>query len=305
MESLMRMLRLLSIPALIGLGTLSSSGAILNISAGATYHDSTVNCSNLNGSWPGCGVNSFVSTSIANQNTFFESPGTFGGGTQTIGEENFATAFSVWAATQTTKWTLVTGSDLNLTLTVDPFRTKAYTNVGGLNPNPGITITVSNYTPGVGDPALNQLVWSQGLAINFRPGGGNAAYNTSTVYNTMDDYSFNQFTGGCTAPPANSNGAAGTTYCDPIYPFQDGNVSFSDSPLAPYPNGSFRGVAMLSSVSYGANNTATLTVYDGVSYGFDTFVTPEPGGLTLLIVGLIALLSWRERSRMAAFFSRS
>ena len=69
------------------------------------------------------------------------------------------------------------------------------------------------------------------------------------------------------------SGKSAQPYCDPIYPFQnapggmgqpngfgDGPRSFWDRP------GSFRGIALLSTVD---TNNRILTVYNGVSYGFD------------------------------------
>ena len=39
----------------------------------------------------------------------------------------------------------------------------------------------------------------------------------------------------------------------------------------------------------------TLTVYDGISYGFQNYVSPEPGTFLLLGGGFAALLALRRR----------
>jgi hypothetical protein len=45
-------------------------------------------------------------------------------------------------------------------------------------------------------------------------------------------------------------------------------------------------------------STRSLTVYDGVSYGFQNFVTPEPGAWVLFVSGFGAILIGRwKRAR--------
>ena len=92
-------------------------------------------------------------------------------------------------------------------------------------------------------------------------------------------------------------------YCDPIYPFQSADKHFFDGPQAFWPDESFRGIALLSTVTFvtdamGDITERDLTVYYGVSWGFDLSV-PEPGTILLLGTGFALLVlfrcSWLER----------
>jgi hypothetical protein len=96
---------------------------------------------------------------------------------------------------------------------------------------------------------------------------------------------------------------ANTAWADPIYPFQSADKSFGDAPQLGWPTASFRAIALLSTVSETTNamgkvTAATLTVYDGVSYGFDLSATavPEPATWLMLIVGF-GSVGWVQRRR--------
>jgi hypothetical protein len=171
-------------------------------------------------------------------------------------------------------------------------------------------------------PAFGQLVWTQALydSYSVRP-----PYPTdlNPPSNTLDTFSNSQgntgsggvFTRPCSAIPGANPGAnnttpatigpqpAGTAYCDPIYPFQRAGASFFDGPQAFWPDESFRAIALLSTITFltDANGNITerdLTVYNGVSWGFDLSV-PEPGTI-LLMVSALALLVLIRRKAIAA-----
>ncbi len=240
--------------------------------------------------YTGCTTNAFISPNVATSTDYFMNLDSFGGGGQSLGEESFTSAFAL----SNTGYTLQQSSDTlsGITLTVTQFGAGSYANVGGIGGQPpALSVSVSG-TLGAGDPTANQLVWIQGLEINYQPGlPGNNSYDTSQNFNTLDDASFNNLTTGCTAIPASPNATtpsnvpgspAGGNYCDPIYPFQYNNNSFFDAPLGPWPNGSFRGIALLATI-----NTVSdvITTYGGISYGFDNSVAPEPATWMLILCG--------------------
>jgi hypothetical protein len=250
--------------------------------------------------------------------------GNFNGNAPTT--QNFQSAFNTWKddfqksdLNTSVDWSIKNGGVLpDLTLTINPF--SAIANVDGTGGISDITISLA-VDPGYKGPSLNQLVWSQGLYINYSVPSGS---RLDPPANTLDSYLFNSngsLSGGSgpfgqapaplPTPPANSNdvtldiGAnpADTAWADPIYPFQTADKSFFDAPQGLWPDASFRGIALLSTVSETTNamgkvTAGTLTVYDGVSYGFDLSVVPEPDTWLMLIVGFgsVGLSALRRRS---------
>lgn len=268
-------------------------------------------CNGAGGPFGSCGNTSYLSYSNDQRTTdLFTDLGAFN--TQPVGEESFATAFANWNASfGGGLWTLNELPALaNLTMTINTFDTFANQNGGGVRIRIGVATQ-----DGYNGPPVGQLVWTQGLEINYTvaPNGGAQA---NPPINTLDSYSFNSggvsgggsapFNVACSALPASPNantpstiGAtpANTGYCNPIYPFQDGRQGFGDQPSGIYPIDSFRGEAFLSTVNTVTN---TLTVYDGgVNYGFDLFVTPEPSSVPLVaaVLGLFATVRLRRRKR--------
>jgi hypothetical protein len=151
----------------------------------------------------------------------------------------------------------------------------------------------------------------QGLIISYRPPNG---ATTNPPFNTMDTFSFNQFAGGCDAVPgppnANNNttpsnvGASVNGYCDPLYPVQFADKHFVDTPKGGYALDSFRGVALLSTITTKTNGAGAVTerdvtVYGGVSYGFDVFVTPEPSTYALFLGGMLLAPIVKRRAKRA------
>jgi hypothetical protein len=260
------------------------------------------------GTAPGCGSHAFVDTNVASSTSGFYNAVSFNGAPNLAGK-NFSTAFSTWNAANGNNWTLIdAGNLLDVKFNVSQFNATATQTLGGLQ----ITVNLQNYKPGANDPTIGQLVWSQGLAISFRPPNG---LTTSPPFNTMDSFSFNQFAGGCDALPGAPNANNNTTpssfganpsngYCDPVYPFQNAAKDFGDAPKGSYALDSFRGIAMLSTVTFKTNNVGAiierdLTVYGGVNYGFDVFVVPEPSTVVLLIAGAVMMAAMRLRKSSA------
>jgi len=130
-------------------------------------------------------------------------------------------------------------------------------------------------------PNLNagqQLVWMQGLQINYTPGP-----NAPTVasYYTMDTSALSGLD--CTKPDI---------FCPPAYPYQYADNSFYDQPKAfyqaPGQTQAFFNADAYLAVEDTTNDTVDLL--DGVSYGFQNYVyTPEPGTMTLFGTGLLGL----------------
>jgi hypothetical protein len=263
-----------------------------------------------------CSATGYVSDQFAYADTNFLG-GTFSGGDPTTA--SFTTAFNAWNAANGNQWTLVQGGTLSLDLGLKQLSIGLGQYTGGIST---VIVSVSNYTPATGDPALNQLVWTQGLFVNYTPSGG--ALNAAMA--TLDTYSLSQgspgsggaFQAACEAlptPGANNTqpsviGAtnSGAAYCDPIYPFQYGlNTGvgpdpFGDAPAGLWPDASFRGIALLSTVTFVTDSSdqitqRVLTTYEGLSYGFSLDV-PEPSSLSLLLAPMALVLRRPRRYRV-------
>jgi hypothetical protein len=292
----------------VGVSTAATITPFASLTAGAA------NCTLRDGSHSDCSVQSYLSANPADLFTAFISPDTFFADPTAIEGFTFATGFSTWNSDSTTKWKLINGGTLNINLFV-----LLTTSVDNSKATGGSTINIipTAYTPGPNDPAANQLVWTQAVLANFQPGK-----TTQAVRNTLDTFTTTSRAGTCTAlpgpPNANNNITPSTVpsnappstvpgYCDPIYPLQqtpakDVNVNvFPDAPAAFFAGQSFRAVALLSTITIktdgsGAVTERDLTVYDGVSYGFDTFA-PEPGTLGPIMLALPALVWGLRRKR--------
>jgi hypothetical protein len=289
-----------AVAAAIGLACASQAGAMALVFAnGVSDHASSSIASCIspftNGVYQNCVTNGFISDAIATNTDHFMNLDTFGGGGQGVGQESFTSAFGNYATLSGVNWILQadnTDALADITMTVTSFNTESKGAVSGIG---SIKVDLS----GVSQSMLDQLVWIQALEINYKPGPAPDGFSTETNYNTLDDATFNSLTSTCNAIPGGSPAIVpaqpfptATEYCDPIYPFQYEDKTFYDGPLGPWPNGSFRGIAMLASID---TVNHVVTTYGGVSYGFDSSVAPEPGAWTLLLAGLGAIVIARRR----------
>lgn len=184
----------------------------------------------------------------------------------------FDAAWAAWNALQPVaeQWTLVDGGALAATLNVSQFDAASAHGNHGVG---GLDITIDLVYDGVD---RDDFVWSQGLLTNYLLDGSIVA-----AFPEMDVAS------DCT--PVN-------VFCEPVYPFQYNDEHFFDGPRAPYDTGFFEADAFLSKVNY---TTRTLTIYEGVHYGFYLWAIPEPGTGLVMIVGLVVLGGWRRLQRAA------
>ncbi|MEX2113086.1 MAG: PEPxxWA-CTERM sorting domain-containing protein [Pirellulales bacterium] len=186
----------------------------------------------------------------------------------------YQAAWNAWNDAQPAeaKWTLVDGGTLtDLALTVSIF--DAYSNhtshgVGGLEIQVDIDYDGAD---------RDELVWSQGLYDNYLLDGSIIA-----PFYEMDV---------STAPGV---------WTPPVYPFQYEDERFYDFPKGPFDGAFFEADAFLSKVNY---TTRTLTIFDGVEYGFYLYAieVPEPATWALMLVGLVLVpLAARQRRQSVA-----
>jgi hypothetical protein len=225
----------------------------------------------------------------------------------------FQQAFDSWNASVNKSWTLANGGALGGYFDVTSFAPEESTGwtAGGVL----IDVDISHIT---GLPALTDnesLIWVQALYVNYD-------VNSNSIIDPV--YHLDLASSQC-----NVNGP--NAWCAPAYPYQYASGSYSTGHFHDEPSALYQGLgstqAFFDANTYLAiENTAnnTLTVYDGVCYGFqnevsssrDSFspiapgantcgaasaASPEPGVLTLCISGLAAMLSiGRKRYRAVA-----
>lgn len=268
------------------------------------------------------GISTALRPTLANWNSTFIA-GNFDGTAPTT--QTFQSTFNNWNTAQGANfggnWVIKNGGNLDVTFTVTDIASASPT-LGGIGT---FTISITNNAGYVG-PALGQLVWSQALYDSYST---QPPYKTDLAppLNTLDTYSSSKgntgsggaFTRNPLPIPGQNPGPNNTTpstiganpfgfaYADPIYPFQNGAKRFSDGPQAYWPDESFRAIALLSTVTFKTDATGKiterdLTVYNGVDWGFDLSVVPEPSSLTLLGIGVFGFFGygWRQRRRKVA-----
>lgn len=195
----------------------------------------------------------------------------------------FQDAFDAWNAAQpaNAKWTLSSSSFLipdALTINVNTFDAQSFHGANH-NPNVGVGGVEVQIEWSYGGPEpVDNLYWSQGLFLNYNPG----SYALVPGFSAMDVASFNNLVVG------------GNVWDEPWYPYQYVDQSYYDFAKAPYDTGFFEADAFLSAVDY---DTRTLTVYDGVHFGFYLYAVPEPGTWVLMVTAIGAALVIRVRKR--------
>ncbi|SIO29873.1 hypothetical protein SAMN05444722_1289 [Rhodovulum sp. ES.010] len=195
------------------------------------------------------------------------------------GDTFFGQSFEAWNAAQADAWTLVTKDDDDNALSVDGemvvtlFNAVAAPTFGGLQIRVQWREVSSDYK--------EDYFWSQAVHANYDLDG-----NIVAPYAFMD---VKNKTSTCRDIPQ----AAPFYYC------QYGTRKFYDYPKGPWPNASFRGHAYISKVDREAR---TLTIYDGIDYGFVLSATPIPlpATIPLMLGALVPFAALAARRRRAA-----
>ncbi|MBL8234003.1 MAG: PEP-CTERM sorting domain-containing protein [Bryobacterales bacterium] len=261
-----------------------------------------------------CTSRAFYNPDLVDMNSGFL-PGAFNGKAP-ANTNSFKSSFDDWNRTHGNQWTLQNGGELDITFRLDAFNAVATSGTtGGME----IQIVILEYTRATNGPTLDQLAWTQGLYVNYKPPNLSDAKNP---YNSLDTYSFSgggtpngrgEFSKPCAPLPASSSNSTpvdipeepSRPYCDPIYPFQSTQKYLGDNPMGFYSiPASFRAIALLSTVTFqkdpsGNVTNRILTVYNGVSYGFDLSYVPEPSLGGLLAMSLLGLWAWRRRLHLS------
>jgi hypothetical protein len=193
-------------------------------------------------------------------------------GSLTGDDSDFKASFDAWNEKNPAggKWTLADGGALpGGKFEINEFDADARSTVGELKIRIGWIYDGAD---------KSDYKWSQAIAANFTrdPPG------RSDPYVTMD-----------VGPTAGCSDGVLATHCPPLYRFQYDDRHFFDGPRAPWPDSSFDGYAILSKVD---RTTRTLTIYEGVEYGFKLAakVVPEPETWVFMVV-LGAGVAWRVR----------
>ncbi len=184
----------------------------------------------------------------------------------------YIAAFNSWNSSLalTDQWTVVTGGTLNATLQIDIYRAYLTNNVFG-----GVELNIL-YTPGTNDPP--------------RIGDdGNSTANTNEAVWTQVIYTDKKLGGSLPGNPYLDNHIGSGGFPPPLYPFQYTNSSMYDSPLRET-SAFWYAEAYLSKADY---STRTITIYDGVAWGFT--IVPEPSSFFLVVIGAAGLWVIRRR----------
>jgi hypothetical protein len=140
--------------------------------------------------------------------------------------------------------------------------------------------------------ANQSYVWVQGLEVNYNING-----NIVAPYYVMDTATLSNFTCPTVGIPV--------TVCAPLYPFQNGGAAgfgdFFDQPVIGYQTPGTTQGWFNADVYLAIQDTSekSITLLDGMNYGFNNYVSPEPG-TWLLFMGGAAILLFVRRKAMSA-----
>jgi hypothetical protein len=276
--------------ALIFLAT-PATAALLSITNSATYSASGP-CLDVSPTAT-CYTTSYLGSATVNGGDYInDSTSYVAAGIPYPGGSLFGQAFAAWNASGGGQgWSLIDGTndgvdDLGGTLKVTTFTTAAF----GSNPYlGGLTIRVdpSGLT---GLPALTgneHYVWAQGLFDNYLLNGA-----TVPGFFEMDITTAT----GANCQTNGNGGNGGNPACAPAYPFQNslGNAGlFYDQPKANLYQ-YFAAEAFFGVIDYSAKS---LTIYDGVDYGFSNAPEPATWVLCLSFMVLVLLQARRFQAR--------
>jgi len=237
-----------------------------------------------------------------------------------IGNNLFYEAWNAWDNASVDKggggggtWTLLDGTNGGQNDLTGTFTAFFGSNISQTDP-PGPAlggVSLQVIIGGIkGLPQNQQVVWAQGLYTSYSASGfateTNAGRPGPALQNQTqtDPPSFHMdILTPCGASynivqPGGGTAAAAVS-CGPAYPFQDVfNSEFIDKPQAGYPD-FFAAEAFLGIIDY---NAKTLTIYDGIDYGFNNTVIPEPSTVLLICTGLFGVAGAMRRRN--SHFSR-
>lgn len=204
----------------------------------------------------------------------------------------FDDAFNAWNAGLQAgdNWTLVDGGAIDATLNVSTFDALSLHGSGNPHGFGGLVIRAELVYNGAD---RDDLVWSQGLFLNYDPPG----INIINGFSTMDDNALSNLA--CNPNATKSSLGNLGIWCGPVYPYQYTDERFYDRPMAPYDKGVFKADALLTKVDY---TNRVLTVFEGLNYGFYLSVqepstgllVPEPSTGLLMLLGLSAMIVMRR-----------
>ncbi len=278
-------LKCLALAALVTLGPATAQATVESAKL------SLPSCLTLGGAGSDCTDTAFLNTNLVGATSEFIGSPSVNGATAT-----FTTAFDAWDEASGGAWKLVNGGTISVS-------TSAYTGINASVDGAGLSPVL--FTVSGSQTILKNLVWTQALVINYSPLTGPLAKPEET----LDTFSLSQNAAGANpnfskacAPASSGASPSGGAFCGPIYPFQYGSTladysldgrqlggdPFYDAPEGDWPNAGFDAITLLSSVN---EQTDTLTVYQGWSYGF-TLSAEEPtanisGSKSLVLTGIV------------------
>ncbi len=171
--------------------------------------------------------------------------------------------------------------------------------VGALGNDFGFNITVANAQQVFSDVANN--ITLGGLTIRVSVTGTLPTLDSGYQYVWLQGLYDNYGNSGIVPPfyemDVDPNCVANSTACNPQYPYQYVDNHFYDQPRMYYQAPGSTQAFFDANAYFGEINTTTddVKVYDGISYGWQNFVSPEPGAWALVVSGLALVLAGKRR----------